>query len=340
MALILLEGFDHFTSDDHLVDKGWTGFLTQYVDISSTYGRFGGNGLQSIHSNSGQIKKSIGVDKSTIYFGMAIKKESLFALGGYSSIDRPMLEFFDESSVSQVKIHVDSGYGLSAYRGTTLLGSSGSDVFETDKWFYLEGKITISDTVGEVTLKIGETQILNLTSQDTKAGSAYIRNIGLCSMYHDVYTYFDDLYIDDSQFHGDCRVRTFMPDADGNSADFTRSTGSNDYECVDENPSTEDTDYISSNTLNHKSIFGITTGALGTVKGIQINNHLRDDAAGVRKIKTIVRSNSTDYQGTETDAIPADYTFEHEIWELDPDDSGAWTQTKLEAAEFGLEITT
>ncbi|GAF84556.1 unnamed protein product, partial [marine sediment metagenome] len=39
-------------------------------------------------------------------------------------------------------------------------------------------------------------------------------------------------------------------------------------------------------------------------------------------------------------AILADYGYEQEIWELDPDDSGAWTQVKLEAAEFGLEITT
>ena len=131
-----------------------------------------------------------------------------------------------------------------------------------------------------------------------------------------------------------------MPDVDGNSADFTRSIGSNDYECVDETPSNEDTDYISSNTLNHKSIFGITTGALSTVKGIQVNNHVRVDDAGTRKIKAIARSNGADYQGTESEVITSDYLFESDIWELDPDDSGAWTQTKLEAAEFGLEITT
>jgi hypothetical protein len=114
----------------------------------------------------------------------------------------------------------------------------------------------------------------------------------------------------------------------------------NKDECVDETPSNEDTDYIYSDTLNHKQGFGITTGSLSTVKGIQLNNHCRLDQAGTRKITPLIRSNSTDYSGTETGAIPADYRFESEIFETDPDDSSAWTQTKLEAAEFGLEITT
>jgi hypothetical protein len=38
--------------------------------------------------------------------------------------------------------------------------------------------------------------------------------------------------------------------------------------------------------------------------------------------------------------LTTSYTHNSVIWETDPDDSNAWTQTKLEAAEFGLEITT
>jgi hypothetical protein len=71
-----------------------------------------------------------------------------------------------------------------------------------------------------------------------------------------------------------------------------------------------------------------------------LNNFTRIDQAGTRKITPLIRSNSTDYQGTETDVITSEFKFESEIFETDPDDSNAWTQTKLEAAEFGLEITT
>ena len=337
MALLMIEGFDHYTTDAHAGDKGWEYFGSMF-SVNSVSARFGGNGAENSYSGVLPASKNFGVNKSTIYFGIAIKKSETTTPGGVG--DTALINLLDESNVNQILIWLGSSYELMVYRDATLLGSSADFVVPNQKWFYLEGKIVISDTVGEVTLKVNETQVLNLTSQDTKNGSDYMRYFGFCGIYHDVTTYFDDIYIDDAQFHGDCRIRTFMPDADGNSADFTRSTGSNDYECVDDNPPNDDTDYISSDTLNHKSIFGITTGALGTVKGIQLNNHCRLDEAGTRKIKPLIRSNSTDYQGTETDAIAADYNFEHEIWELDPDDSAAWTQTKLEAAEFGLEITT
>jgi hypothetical protein len=335
MTLFFMDGFDHYSNAQKFEKSLESEFISSF---DSSYGRFGTGGFRLTSSNyHGTINSKI--NKSTIYLGIAVKKTE----GGspaYSSI-YPFIEFYDDSDVIQVKFHVNSTFGISIYDASdSLLGSSADAVFPDMKWFYLECKVTISDTVGEVTVRINGTQVLNLTSQDTKNGSDYIRKIRFRCVNNGKDTYFDDMYIDDAQFHGDCRIRIFMPDSDGNSVDFTRSGGSNDYECVDESPSNDDTDYIVSDTLNHKSIFGITTGALGTVKAIQVNNHCRIDEAGTRKITPIIRSNSTDYQGTETEDITADYLFESEIFETDPDDSNPWTQTKLEAAEFGLEITT
>jgi hypothetical protein len=342
MTLLLIEGFDHFTSDAHLEDKGWDiGLGGAFIDIDSSHARFGGNGLQIINSAAANyVRKNIGVNKSTIYFGIAVKVDEATPIG-YTASDNAMLTFLDESSVVQVEFFVNSAYGISAYQGdSTLLGSTSDQVVPLQKWCYLEGKITISATVGEVTLRINETQVLNLTSQDTKNGSDYIRYIQLASIYNDITTLFDDMYIDDAEFHGDCRVKTFLPDSVSTTNNsFTASAGNKD-ECVDDNPPTDDTDYIYSDTLNHKQGFGITTGSLGTVKGIQLNNFTKIDQAGTRKITPFIRSNGTDYDGTETAEITSDYKFEHECWDDDPDDSNPWTQTKLEAAEFGLEITT
>lgn len=335
MSLIFMDGFDHYTFDQR-IDKGWVG--SQFSDIGSTYARFSGQGL---HITSGNYYQTcdIGVNKSTIYFGYAVKK--IYGGNPAVSTSYPFLRFMDESGVDQVLIMVNSAYGIVAYDGSpSLLGSSSDGVIPDQKWFYLELKVTISATVGEVTARVNETQVLNLTSQDTKNGSDYIRQVRLYCMYNNLDTSFDDIYIDDAQFHGDCRIRSFTPDSISSvNNDFTASAGNKD-ECVDEDQSNEDNDYITSNTLNHKQTFGITTGSLGTVIGIQLNNHCKIDEAGTRKITPLIRSNSTNYSGTETSEITADYLFENEIWETDPDDSNPWTQTKLEAAEFGLEITT
>ena len=336
MALILIEGFDQCT-EAQAADKGYS-FNSSFVAVGSSYGRFGGQGFQVNHE-LGTTTKNIGINKSTIYFGAAMRKDEV-GTPAYTS-GTPLLKFMDESATQQVRLHVTSGYELVAYQGDgTLLGTSAIGVIPNLQWFYFEVKITISATVGEVTARVNETQILNLTSKDTKNGTDYIRSFELNAINDNLDTNYDDMYIDDAAFHGDCRVQTFMSDSDGNSSDFTRSTGSNDYECVDESPSNEDTDYIESGTLNHKSIFGITTGTLGTVEGIKVSNHCKVTDAGVIKLKAICRSSSTDYQGTETDALSAEYLFKEEIWEDDPSDSNPWTQTKLEAAEFGAEITT
>jgi len=334
MALLAIEGFDHLHGND-LVKKGFSAGYS--ITSSPSYARFGGQGVIAAATTDGFDLEI--PSKSTIYFGTAIKKaESGTPVYSFSY---PLINFKDESSVSQIRLYVMPDYSIDVYQGDgTLLGSSAAGTFLNLKWQYLEVKATISATVGEVTLRINENQVLNLTSQDTKNGSDYIKFIRTGCVNSSLQVYYDDLYVDDAQFNGDCRVKTFMPDSiSGTNNSFTASAGNKD-ECVDEEEQNGDTDYIYSNTLNHKQTFGITTGSLGTVLGIQLNNCCRIDEVGTRKITPLIRSNGTDYSGTESDEITADYLFESEIWETDPDDAAAWTQTKLEAAEFGLEITT
>lgn len=333
MALIFMEGFDHYVQGQ-LVEK-WDGQAS--MNIGSAYARFGGQGAQSYGSGY-YFYKILPANETTVYVGYAFYRDSTTTInsGTYGQ-----LKLVDESDVAQVYIRLNPSLGFTALLGEgSELGSSADAVFKNLKWCYIEAKVTISATVGVVEVKLNGTQIINLTSQDTKNGSDYIRKIQFGGISPNQYCWFDDIYIDDAQFHGDCRVRTFMPDSiSSTNNSFTASAGNKD-ECVDETLSNDDTDYIVSDTLNHKQGFGITTGALGTVKGIQLNNHCRLDEAGTRNITPLIRSNSTDYLGTETGAIAANYYFESEIWETDPDDSNPWTQTKLEAAEFGLEITT
>jgi len=333
MTLLFMDGFDHY-DQGQLVEK-WDGQVS--MNVGSAYARFGGQGARS-YGGGYWFNKLLAANETTVYVGFAFYKDSS---NTPSSGTYGQLKLCDESDVAQIYIRLNSGLGFTALLGEgTELGTSADAVFTNYKWHYIETKVTISDTVGVVEVKLNGTQVLNLTSQDTKNGSDYIRKVQFGGLSPNAYCWFDDLYIDDAQFHGDCRIRTFMPDSiSSTNNDFTASAGNKD-ECVDEIPSNDDTDYITSDTLNHKQGFGITTGALGTVIGIQLNNHCRVDEAGARNITPLIRSNSTNYLGTETGAIAANYIFESEIWETDPDDSNPWTQTKLEAAEFGLEITT
>jgi len=334
MALLFLEGFDIYADGDDVAKK----WASASLSTLTSSGRFGTKAASaSVISHILQKNLNLG-NKTTLIIGFA------FYLGAgtpsYSST-YPFIKIMDESDAIQVRVHMNSSFGFVVYNGAgTLLGSSASSVYQNSRWHYFEVKTVIHDTTGSVEIRLDEATILNLTSKDTKYGSAYADRFKLYGINGIAYNIWDDFYVDDTNFQGNVHVKTFRPDSDGNSSDFTRSTGSNDYECVDEEGSNEDTDYIYSDTLNHKSIFGITTGALGTVSGVQVNCDCRIDQAGTRKITPICRSNSVDYDGIESPALAANYKYETSIWETDPDDSNPWTQTKLEAAEFGLEITT
>ena len=337
MTLLLVEGFDHYNSDFYLEAKGWTQSSVYYTSS----GRISGKCVYFPYSSpSPYVAYDWGGTNSTIYFGIAIKK----AEGGVPTYlaSIPLISFRDEANTNQIKIHVNSSNGLSVYKGdNTLIEENTSALFGVGAWNYLTGKITISATVGEVTLEFNGDQIINATSEDTKNGTDYVTKINLMAIFNGLDTYFDDLYIDNSQSHGNCHVNHFAPDSDSAThTDFERSSGSNDYEMVEDDVPDGDSTYIKSSTVGHISTFGITTGSLETVKGIQVNNLVKVAGAGNRKIKTIVRSNSTDYQSAESAGLPSTYKYEKAIWETDPDDSNPWTQTKLEAAEFGLEITT
>ena len=333
MALIFIDGADHY--DDPQENIKWD--AGDYLSIHTSGGRFNGGHFE-FYSVAGSYRDKILPVQSTYYMGFAF----ISPLSPIYSTNYPLVSFRASNGQIHLKFTFDgSGYFRVLNGANSQLGISSNIVYKTNRWIYIEVMGTIHDSTGVIAARINEAEEINETGLDTKndsgdndIGKIRLRTGGV------IETYFDDLYIDDSQFHGDCRVKTFMPDSDSAThTDFVRSGGSNDYECVDEGVPNDDTDYIYANVVGDKSTFGITTGSLGTVKGIQINNYLRKDDAGTRKIKSLIRSNGSDYNGAELADVPANYVFDNDIWELDPDDSAAWTQTKIEAAEFGLEIT-
>ncbi len=329
MSLIFMDGFDHWDSGQFL-DK-WT---TKSAGISTqpSYSRWS-TGRAIWIASSNYLSKVFDSNYSTLVVGCALKSKG-FTYGDFLK--------FRDGGTTQVHVDFDgTDDNIKVYRGdsTALLGSTAVDYLDQfyEKWYYIEIKVVINSSSGSVQININEQTILNLTSQNTQiTGNAYCNEIYFGASDQ----WCDDLYVDDSDILGECRVKTFVPDDVSTSInDFTASAGNKD-ECVDEIGPDEDTTYIYGGTVNDQQGFGITTGALGTIKGMQLNNCVRKDDVGTVKIKNLVRSNGSNYLESTEYELNTDYTHHPVLWETDPDDSNPWTQAKLEAAEFGLEITT
>jgi hypothetical protein len=188
--------------------------------------------------------------------------------------------------------------------------------------------------------------VLNLSGIDTyNTGDVDLARLYIRGIRSYKTTYYDDIWVDDAQFHGNCRIRTFYPDSDGTYSQWIRNTGSNDFEMVDERPPDGDTTYIYSVTKGHKSSFGITTGAFNEpAKGMQMIHRLRTPDTGARRVKLFVRSGAADHFAPVSKVIsPSNVWYGHNqlrngLWLNDPADDNPWTQAKLEAAEFGVQL--
>jgi len=340
MSLIFMDGFSTYGTNEALtVRRGWM-YIVSYGFVLDTGGRFYGGHILNTNS-AGYWRLAIpGTPKSTLYFGMAVIKDEV-ATTSIPPDSEPTIGVM-ESAVEgyHVKIFANSvrGFTVKDHYDTTI-GTSSAGVWPDNAWFYLELKLVVSATVGEVVIRVNGVEVLNLTNQDTKYSTDYIGILQLRCMSHDGDTKWDDFYIDDAQFHGDVAVATYTPDGDGNYTDFNPSAGSN-YENVDDASPDDDSTYNEGSAKGDKDSYGITTSlpTVCVIKGVQVSNCLRKTGTLAVKTKEIARVNSTDYLGDEL-SLSTDYLYSKKIWENNPDTSNPWIPSEIDAAEFGVEVT-
>lgn len=345
------DSFKHYSTAQ--LTRKWTAAQANTTVVAAV-GRFGGQALALKSTTSGVT--SFGVSKTldaqaTWIVGYAF----LTDLGGYL-----YLATFVDIGATQVFVVLEPGGTIAAYRGSAtagaisnLLGRS-TLILKSGVWYYIEIKVTINDTTGIVTVKINGATALSLTGQDTKQSANATANIihigqnglgGASAANSTSLIYAEDLYICDAtgssnnDFLGECKVECLFPDGNGANTSWTPSTGVNHAALVDENPATDDTDYVSSSTAGHKDTFtfGNMATASGTVKGIQITATARKDDVGTRTIAPIIRQSATDYIGTNQN-LSTTYTMYLQTYDVNPATAAAFTISEVNADEFGLQL--
>lgn len=331
---------------------GTAGYVTLATKLTGSCVKIRG----SVGSTSqGYIVKNVFVTPvATAFIGFRLELENLngsdfFAVG--------------DSTQSHLAFTVNTDGTISAYRqmsvasssdpfyrsSRTLLGTS-SSVVATDTPIYLEFEITISNTVGVIRIYANGsiTSCLELTDQDTQnLGTAYISWIafsgGTSSTY---YQYMDDIYVNDTTgtkntgLEGDVQVHSHFPKTPaGNSSQWDRSTGSDQWATIDDNP--QDTaDYNSTSTLNEVDTLNIDdfANAGANILAVQVNILAVKVQSGTAGIASVHRINSTDYVHATTNYLGTGHQYLR--WNYDQQgDSTDWNETDFNAQEFGYKKT-
>jgi hypothetical protein len=290
MALRFADGFDAYQTA--AIAKYWkTLYNSAAVSISAGSGR---NGTASLRLSSGWNR---GVDKTidsqaTWILGIGITMSAL------PSATATIFGLYDNTTL-HCDLRLTAGGFLQITRNGTVLGT-GTSALSAGVYYYIEFKVTISDTVGVAGCRINGVSELALTSQDTRNGANAtadtFRILGVTGIDAGTTINTDDFYAcdgtgggSDNDYLGDVRVEAIFPSGNGNSSQFlgSDSNSTDNYLLVDEATPNDDTDYVESSTVGDKDTYayGNLTATSGTVYGVIPMPYARKTDAGVRSAR-------------------------------------------------------
>jgi len=350
MALRFFDGFDHYTSEADLYTK-WTGFFNAGRPPGSAVGRFGG-GWPIDNNNSRTVYKQLD-NQPTWIVGAAVKR-TLAGQSGHNNI----FAFLDAGTY-QCYVGVDEASALlKVYRFNGNLLGTGTIPITLGSWMYIEAKVTISDASGIFVVRVNGVVDINLSGVDTKntanATASMIQLNGGTLAGTGQENKYDDVYIEDgvdatgsqgapfNDFLGDVRAESLFPSGNGNSSQFVGQDADsvNNYLNVDETTPDGDTTYNESATVGEKDTYAYTnlTPTSGTVYAVQPVPYARKTDAGARSIKTVARHSGTEEDSADT-PLGTSYTILRDLRTTKPG-GGAWTIADVNAAEFGVKVST
>lgn len=239
---------------------------------------------------------------------------------------------------------------LKVYRGSTVLGTSVPQM-SFDQWHLVELRWQItSTTVGIVEVWIDGTRWLNLTAidntQTANANVQYVQLGGNNAIATTAYLGFDDFAINDTAGTinngqiGDGRVVLLKPNGAGSNTGQTRGgtdSGAN-WSQVDEVPPSL-TDYVYSSTVAARDTYALEDVPAGTwaINCVEALAYAQNNDSGTGSLGLTLKSGATTNEATAQN-LTTSGTYYRQLYETDPDTSGAWTVAAVNALEAGTTV--
>jgi hypothetical protein len=338
MALLFVDGFDHYQSADFL--RKWSGSNTSFQTISTTLGRRGGGCMLYPYNTF----KNLNSNYSTLIAGFG------FYIGAFpTGANQPVaLLSFSNGADPRVWMGASSAGELVVHnQGNTVLGKTRPNVVQAGAWAYIEMKAVGGTSTGAVEVRVNGVTELTLTNVNT--GTTTFASIGFALYTGILFTTSSSLRIDDvyvcdtsgatnNDFLGDCRVDAYYPTSEGTTQSWTPTPSGTHYTTVDEVP-VSTTDYVEAVTANAVELFGFNdlVNTPLSIFGVQVNSCARKTDAGSRAINNTARVAGANYYGP--DLTLSDTTnYRLSVFGTNPATSAAWSKDEINATEFGVRL--
>lgn len=139
------------------------------------------------------------------------------------------------------------------------------------------------------------------------------------------------------------RIYAALSNANGASTGFTANGATNNWECIDEQPSDDDSTYVSAAAAPTSDLYDYPAQAIAAgaaVYGVAVEYNARKDDAGANEIDGLIRSGGTTYAGGTPNVLTSTYQRFRRLWDTDPATAAQWTTANANAAQTGVRRTT
>jgi len=347
MALVFFDSFDYYATAQLPLKYAAVG---SGAEIKAGLGRRSTASLELAAGLAEWVQYNH--TSATYIIGFSVRKSAAGSTGSY------VLCRILDGTTTQCSLRLTETGVLDVVRGssTAVTGGVAASAFpsQTDA-HYVEWKVTISDSISanSCVVRVDGAEFINVAAGQSLRASANNQGTNIrfgAESTTGTVRQFDDLYICDgtgsknNNFLGDIRVDVIRPNGAGTYTDGTPSGAGANWEQVDETLLST-TDYVSfaySASPNLKDSYAFADlPALGgsLVLGVQVNAAAAtSDSGATRDVAVFTKSASTETTGTSKTVATA-LNSVRELMEDDPDTSTAWTQSGVNAAEFGVKVT-
>jgi hypothetical protein len=262
-------------------------------------------------------------------------------------VAKDIFALFTDSMELSMRVSIDANMQILVYAGAgAVLKQTIPTGWGTNEWH----QIRIHQKTGDHTLEIRLDENPLVDCSNTPMAAWYYLTIGnyaenpasSSSLYYDCIQVNDATGSLNNSWPGSPSIPTALRPSSDNDAvtDWIRSSGTHDFEMIDETSPDLDSTFVSSANNDDESLYGFTD--LAEPANVQIVGVCltavakRADAAAL--VPIVSRGGTTiELDALET-PIGADYMTPIEWFlETDPITSDPWTQTNLNATEFGFK---
>lgn len=358
MANIFTDGFDKYAATADFPDKGWTNGDATNITFQSTAGRFGGGAVDFRDDGGFGLRRSVSLNEDRIRLACWIFMKSTAGIQNGHELFR----FTENATNNTLEIQIATGgfIGVSDYDDDTTGNAivTGTKAINDDQFHHFEihfvpGTIGVADGTIETWID-GVKDIDQVASVITRAvGSGTFQNLDIMDVEPptDVQGTTGDYKIDDLVVWDDAaggmtgrlnqhRIETLTPTAEGNLIQFTPQSGVDNALMVDETAQDGDTTWVESAVAANQDtyVYDNLVANPSSIKTVVVNTVARNTDIGAINFDAVARSNAVEANSVAQAITGSFVLYQHEF-STDPSGGGAWTIARIDAAEFGLEVS-